>query len=72
MTTTNVAEHAKRRKFLNICFSEKMVREACQFVGRHADRWHEILIQDVKPGEWTASLNISPSIDNLMFVFVVS
>lgn len=44
-----------------------MVREACKFVGRHVDRWNEILIQDLKPGEWSPSLNFSHSIDNLVF-----
>lgn len=68
ITTTDVAEHRRRRKFLNICFSERMVREACEFVGRHVDRWNEILVQDIKkPREWSATLDLSHSLDSLMF-----
>lgn len=68
LTVVDVAEHSRRRKFLNICFSDRMVREACQFVCHHVDRWNEILVQDIaESGEWSTSLNFSHSIDTMVF-----
>ena len=67
LSTIDVAEHSKRRKFLNICFNERMTKEACKFVTRHIDQWNEILVRDVKTGEWSETLELSRSIDGLVF-----
>ena len=67
LSTIDVTEHSRRRKFLNICFTERMTREACKFVTRHIDQWNEILVRDVKAGDWSATLELSRSIDGLVF-----
>lgn len=67
LITTDVAEHAKKRKYLNICFTEKLVRSASLFVIKHVDRWHEILNDEIGSEEWSASMDFSHRIDAVIF-----
>lgn len=74
LTTIDVAAHTKRRNYLNIAFTEKLIREASVFVQKHVDRWNELLITktDTNPdtkasGEWTSPVLLSDSLDALIF-----
>lgn len=68
MTTVDIVEHAKRRKHLNIAFSENLIREATSFVIKHVDRWNELLINDVEfDHQWTAPIMLSDSFGQLIF-----
>lgn len=58
VTTIDVAEHAKRRRWLAQAFSDKSVNAAANFVVKHVDRWHE-LVAPVDEAEWSTPLNMS-------------
>ncbi|KAI1482906.1 cytochrome P450 [Daldinia eschscholtzii] len=64
--TIDVAEHARKRKLLNLAFTEKSVRAASSFVIRHLDRWHQLLVEDDNCG-WSPAVDFSGKIDELVF-----
>ncbi|KAF2659413.1 cytochrome P450 [Lophiostoma macrostomum CBS 122681] len=47
--TTDVAEHARKRRLLNLAFTDQLVKASGPFMARHIDRWHELLLG--QPGE---------------------
>ncbi|PHH70587.1 hypothetical protein CDD80_5905 [Ophiocordyceps camponoti-rufipedis] len=47
-TTTDVAAHARKRKVLNVCFTERLVKAAAPFIVRHVDRFGRSF--DIKEG----------------------
>ncbi|KAI1424304.1 benzoate 4-monooxygenase cytochrome P450 [Xylaria sp. FL1777] len=68
LTCIDVSAHAKRRKHLNLCFTERAVRAASGFVIDHVDRWIQIIaegIQDVN--EWSQPMDFSEKVDALIF-----
>ncbi|KAI9155031.1 Cytochrome P450 monooxygenase atnE [Paramyrothecium foliicola] len=68
MTAVDKAEHAAKRKLLNLAFTEKSTRAASEFVVKHVDRWHEILSeQKCRDGEWSSTVNIAHELDFLIF-----
>ncbi|GAB1318167.1 Benzoate 4-monooxygenase cytochrome P450 [Madurella fahalii] len=69
LNTIDVAEHAKKRKLLNLCFTEKSLRASSGFIIKHVDRWNELLIgeEERKTGAWTAPLDLSEKLDALVF-----
>lgn len=68
LTTTDVAEHHRRRKMLNMAFTEKTVRAASGFVVRHVDRWNQIIMdQCSSTTEWSAVYDMSEKLDQLIF-----
>ncbi|KAI1469973.1 cytochrome P450 [Daldinia caldariorum] len=66
LSTTDVAEHARKRKLLSHAFTEKSVRAASDFVVQNLDRWHELLIEDASCG-WSPAVDISEKLDELAF-----
>ncbi|KFA71239.1 hypothetical protein S40288_07811 [Stachybotrys chartarum IBT 40288] len=68
LLTVDVAEHAVRRKLLNLAFSEKSNSAAMQFVVRHVDRWHEIMLdQHDSTTDWSAPVNLATPLRSLQF-----
>lgn len=67
LTTIDVAEHAKKRKILNVCFTEKSIRAASFFIISHVDRWHQIIEEGIDSGcGWSSSVDFSHQVDALI------
>lgn len=68
LTSTDVAEHARRRKLLNLSFTEKSLRAAAGFIVKHVDRWNELMLEEnSSTTEWSAPVDLSKKIDTLVF-----
>ncbi|KAI0419749.1 benzoate 4-monooxygenase cytochrome P450 [Xylaria grammica] len=69
MTLIDVAAHARRRRHLTACFTEKSIRAACTFVVDHVNRWLQITVEenDLDAKEWSAPIDFSAWIDALIF-----
>ncbi|KAF2469067.1 benzoate 4-monooxygenase cytochrome P450 [Lindgomyces ingoldianus] len=65
LNTVDVAEHAYKRKLLNVSFTEKSVRAASDFIFRHIDRWNELMIGDSE--DWSNPIDFSESVGTLVF-----
>lgn len=66
--STDVDLHARKRRVLNYAFSDKALRSAEPFLLRNADRWIELLGQEVQPGQgWSTSLNMANWTNWLVF-----
>ena len=66
INTSNVALHHKKRRTLNLIFTEKSVRAAGVFIQKHVDRWNELLADD-EGKDWSQPRNISEWNDYLVF-----
>lgn len=66
LNTVDVAEHAQKRKLLNLCFTEKSVRAASKFIIKHVDRWNHLLGEGNDVG-WSAPVDFSAKVDTLAF-----
>jgi cytochrome P450 len=66
LNTVDVAEHARKRKLLNLSFTDKSVRSASTFIIQHVERWNELLVQDCGT-DWSEPLDLSNSLDALVF-----
>ena len=66
INTSNVALHHKKRRMLNLIFTEKSVRAAGVFIQRHVDRWNELLTDD-QGQTWSQPRNMSDWSDYLIF-----
>ena len=64
LTTSNVAVHARKRKLLNIVFTENSVRSAAAFIIKHLDRWNELSING---DDWSEPINLSKWTHCLVF-----
>ncbi|KAI1172232.1 benzoate 4-monooxygenase cytochrome P450 [Nemania sp. FL0916] len=68
VNTIDPAEHAKRRKMLNTCFTDRSVTDVSVFISQHIDRWHQIMLdKHDSTTEWSDSVELSESIDHLVF-----
>ncbi|KAI1493642.1 benzoate 4-monooxygenase cytochrome P450 [Biscogniauxia mediterranea] len=68
LTTIDVAEHARRRRRLNLCFTEKSIRAASEFIVKHVDRWIDIIVDEIDGTTgWSASMDFSDRVDGLIF-----
>lgn len=66
LNTVDVSLHAKKRKLLNLVFTQKSVRSAGAFINKHVNRWHELLITgDGK--DWSEPRNMAEWNDCLVF-----
>jgi cytochrome P450 len=68
LSATDVALHAKKRKLLNLAFTDASLRASGGFMSRHIDRWNELL-----PGEksdetgWSEGRDMATWCDYLLF-----
>ncbi|KAK4183166.1 cytochrome P450 [Podospora australis] len=67
LNTIDIAEHAAKRKLLNLAFTDKTTRAASEFMTRHVDRWNELLLCSDSGSEWTAPVDMSEKLDTLVF-----
>ncbi|KAI0181176.1 cytochrome P450 monooxygenase-like protein [Hypoxylon sp. FL1284] len=67
LNTVDVAEHAQKRRLLNLCFTDKSVRAASSFVTKHVDRWNHLLVQKCDGLDWSETVDFSAKVDNLVF-----
>ena len=66
ITATDPALHAKKRKALNLAFTEQSLKAAGPLMAAHIDRWIELLT--ASSGEdWSPPRNLGPSVDCLVF-----
>ena len=66
INTSDVALHHKKRRTLNLIFTEKSIRAAGVFIQKHVDRWNELLT-DQEGKNWSQPRNISEWNDYLVF-----
>ncbi|ETS80426.1 hypothetical protein PFICI_07955 [Pestalotiopsis fici W106-1] len=66
LNTVDVADHARKRKLLNLSFTDKSVRSASAFIIQHVGRWNELLVQDCGM-DWSEPTDLSNSVDTLIF-----
>ncbi|KAI0406342.1 benzoate 4-monooxygenase cytochrome P450 [Xylaria palmicola] len=67
LDTVDVAEHARKRKILNLCFTEKALNAACGFIREHVDRWNQIMADEIDGEDWSAPVDFGDKIDELAF-----
>ncbi|KAL2289947.1 hypothetical protein FJTKL_01225 [Diaporthe vaccinii] len=68
LNTVDVAEHARKRKLLSLCFTEKSLRAASGFIVGHVDRWNEIMLEEnSSTTEWSAPVDFTNKVDTLAF-----
>jgi cytochrome P450 len=66
ITATEPALHAKKRKALNLAFSEQSLKAAGPLMAEHIDRWVELLTSDAGNG-WSSPQNLATWVDYLVF-----
>ncbi|KAI8626697.1 benzoate 4-monooxygenase cytochrome P450 [Xylariaceae sp. FL1651] len=69
LNTVDVAQHAQKRKKLNLCFTDASLSAACDFMVRHVDRWLELIAEELNGNsrEWSAPVDFSEKVDKLVF-----
>ncbi|KAI0803516.1 cytochrome P450 [Xylaria sp. FL0064] len=68
LTCIDVAAHAKRRRHLNLCFTERSIRAASTFVIDHVDRWIQVIAEGPQDGDgWSQPMDFSEKVDALIF-----
>jgi cytochrome P450 len=67
LNTVDIAEHAAKRKLLNLCFTENTIRASSKFIINHIDRWIDLMIQENDTPEWSEAVDFSGRLDRLIF-----
>jgi cytochrome P450 len=68
INSTEPAVHAKKRRTLNLAFTERSLKAAGPFMAAHIDRWIELLSSDSEVnGGWSVPHNMSGQLDALVF-----
>jgi cytochrome P450 len=66
ITSIDPELHARKRKLLNLSFTEKSLRAASEFMITHIDRWIELIAEDCKDSDrWTAPKDF-PELANVL------
>jgi cytochrome P450 len=68
--TSDMKLHAKKRRMLNLAFTDQSVKASGQFMARHIDRWNELLVSTQDSNgrdEWSESHDISTWANYLVF-----
>lgn len=66
LNTSDVAIHHRKRRILNLVFTEKSVRAAGLFIQKHVDRWNELL-PDGDGSNWSKPKDFTGWPDYLVF-----
>ena len=71
LMTSNVEIHAKKRRLLNLAFTDRSIQAASPFIAKHTDRWNELLLdsQGKREDRWSSPRDISTWV--MYFVFDV-
>jgi cytochrome P450 len=68
INTVDPAEHAKKRKILNTCFTETSIQTMATFISKHIDRWNQLLLDQSGDMDcWSDSLDFAEKLDQLVF-----
>lgn len=67
LNTVDAAEHAAKRRLLNLALIEKSLRSATSFIIKHIDRWNQIMTDQNDSSEWSAPEDFSKRLDALNF-----
>jgi cytochrome P450 len=68
INSTNPAVHARKRKLLNLAFTEQSLKAAGPLMAVHIDRWIELLTKDSEKSKpWPPPRNMALWIDALVF-----
>jgi cytochrome P450 len=68
LNCTDVALHAKKRKLLNLAFTDESLRAAGPFMAKHINRWNELLLGEKRDGEgWSEGRDMSIWDNYLLF-----
>lgn len=68
LNTIDVDEHARKRKLLNLAFTDKSLRAAAGFIVRHVDRWHEVMLEEHSSAtDWSHPVDFAEKVDTLAF-----
>lgn len=67
LNTIDVAEHALKRKLLNLAFTEKSLRSATTFIINNVDRWNQVMMDENNSTDWSAPEDFSKRLDALTF-----
>lgn len=67
--TSDVEVHARRRRLLNLAFTDHSVKAAGSFIAKHTDRWNELLLdsEENRDDGWSAPRDISTWAKYLVF-----
>ena len=68
MTSDNEI-HARKRRLLNLAFTDRSVKAASPFIAKHTDEWNELLLnsEENKDDGWSSPRDISPWAKYLVF-----
>jgi cytochrome P450 len=66
INSTEPAVHAKKRKALNLAFTEQSLKAAGPLMAVHVDRWIELIVSDSNE-EWSPPRDIAAWVDALVF-----
>lgn len=67
-STTNISQHARKRRVMNYAFSENALRAAEGFLHSNTDRWLELLGElPTEDSKWSVSLNMCDWMNWLVF-----
>ncbi|PVI01002.1 benzoate 4-monooxygenase cytochrome P450 [Periconia macrospinosa] len=67
ISSTEPKEHAKKRKLLNLVFTEQSLKAASPLLISHIDRWMELLRAVGEEDSWSPPRNMSTHVDQLVF-----
>lgn len=69
LITSDVELHAKKRRLLNLAFTDNSVKAANPFMARHIDRWNELLLESegAIDGGWSCPRDMSTRAKYLVF-----
>lgn len=67
--TSDVQLHAKKRRLLNLAFTDHSVKAAGAFIAKHTDRWNELFLDSnsTKGDTWSSPTDVSISSMYLVF-----
>jgi hypothetical protein len=68
LSCTDTKEHTRKRKLLNLAFTERSLRAAEPFMAAHIDRWNQIQLASQKnDDEWSNTHDMGVSSESLFF-----
>lgn len=69
LMTSDVEVHARKRRLLNLAFTDHSVKAASPFIAKHTDRWNLLLLDSSKEGDdvWSSPREMTSWTKYLVF-----
>ncbi|PVH97227.1 benzoate 4-monooxygenase cytochrome P450 [Periconia macrospinosa] len=67
LNSTNIALHARKRRSLDLAFTEQSIRAASPIVAKHIDRWNDRLLGETDDEGWSMPTDMATWSDRLVF-----